>query len=136
MEHGMQMLKTHPQPQSFIATDQLGSLLSELADCAVTCTICADACLAEQNVARLLRCIRLNQDCADVCQTTARLLARHTESDINLLRQQLEACTLACQVCGEECAKHAERHEHCGICAEACRHCGQTCQGVLGTVHV
>ncbi len=35
-------------------------------------------------VAELTKCIRTNLDCADICDTTGRLLSRHTGYDANL----------------------------------------------------
>jgi hypothetical protein len=91
-------------------------------------TSCADACLAEATVKDLVRCIRLNLDCADVCESTGRLLGRMTEPDAGLLQAQLQACLEACRVCGAECEKHASMHEHCRVCAEACRACADACE--------
>src|SRR5688572_29417877 len=99
------MLQTHPRP-SALDRAALIECLRECHDCATACTICADACLAEDMVKELTRCIRLNLDCADVCAGTGRVLARQTEPDIGLLRAQLQACLEACQVCGAECAEH------------------------------
>jgi len=42
--------------------------------------------------------------------------------------------SLACRRCAEECAKHAERHDHCRICAEACRDCEAACREAIPTV--
>jgi hypothetical protein len=41
--------------------------------------------------------MRLNQDCADVCDASGRLLSRHIEADWGLLRTQLQACAAACR---------------------------------------
>ncbi|WP_240619307.1 four-helix bundle copper-binding protein [Blastococcus sp. TF02-8] len=43
----------------------------------------------------------------------------------------LEACAAACKACGDECAQHAEMHEHCRICADACRRCEQACRDLI-----
>ena len=37
---------------------------------------CADDCLSEDDHADLVRCIRLDLDCADVCDATGRILTR------------------------------------------------------------
>ena len=100
----------------------------------MTCTSCADACLAEDMVAELTQCIRLNQDCADVCAASGRVLSRRTGSNAALDRALLEACQAACRACAEECEKHAEMHEHCTICAEACRRCEKACAELLATL--
>jgi hypothetical protein len=119
-----QMFGTHPRP---VGTE--GHLAAECVracfECVEICTACADACIAEADTS-LGKCIRLNLDCADVCDVTGRLLARPAHTDAPMLRAQLEACALACRACGDECARH--RHmEHCRICADACERCASIC---------
>jgi hypothetical protein len=96
----------------------------------VVCVACADACLTEEDIAGLRRCIRINLDCADVAGATARMLARRL-SDARLLRAQVEACARACAVCAESCQEHANVHEHCRICADACHRAAERCGAVL-----
>lgn len=124
------MLRTHPGASSAQLTG-LQECIEACYDCAQSCTSCADACLGEESVQELVRCIRLNLDCADVCNTTGNILARLSEPDVALIRKQLEACIEACRVCGAECERHAQMHEHCRLCAEACRRCEQACERVL-----
>ena len=95
-----------------------------------TCTSCGDACLAQDMVKDLTQCVRLNLDCADVCNITGRIATRRTGSDDELIRRMLLTCAAACRLCGDECERHASQHEHCRICAEACRRCMQACQEV------
>ena len=128
-----EMLKTHPQG-STIDQNTLVACVEECFSCAVTCTSCADACLGEEMVQELIRCIRLNLDCADVCDATGRTLTRQTAFEPQSARQLVEACAQACRACGEECERHAEHHEHCRVCAEACRRCEQACNDVLSTI--
>jgi len=40
-----------------------------LSDCAQACAAEADAALAEQDLAEMIKCIRLCLDCTDVCTT-------------------------------------------------------------------
>jgi hypothetical protein len=127
------MIKTHPQAGS-VENAALAHCIDECFSCAATCTSCADACLGEEAVEELVRCIRLNLDCADVCEATGRVLARQTAFDPGLARYMLEACAQACRACAEECDRHAEHHEHCRVCAEACRRCEQACNDVLSTI--
>ncbi|HXF61717.1 MAG TPA: four-helix bundle copper-binding protein [Caldilineaceae bacterium] len=124
------MLATHPHPAR-LQPEVLAACVEACADCAYACTACADACLGEAMVQPLVRCIRLNLDCADICDATGRLLARQTQPDWSLLRRQVEACQAACQVCGAECAQHAAMHEHCAVCADACQRCEQACANLL-----
>ena len=126
----MPMLNTYPAE---ITMDRatLGATIDVLIACSEACTACADACLSEGMVAELTKCIRTNMDCADICAATARVLSRHTGYDANISRTLLEACAQACRSCGDECARHAEAHEHCRICAEACRECERACRDLL-----
>ena len=126
-----QMLETHPGDFGFDA-DQLASALDAMIECASTCTQCADACLAEDDVAAQVTCIRRNLDCADACTAAARMLGRQTSYEPALTRAVLEACALACRLCGDECARHGEHGmEHCAVCAASCRACEQACRQLL-----
>jgi Domain of Unknown Function (DUF326) len=109
----------------------IADAVQAMIDCAQTCTACADACLSEHELEQLRKCIRSDLDCADICDTTARVVSRHTGYDANTTRAQLRACIQACNSCGEECEAHAGKHEHCRICAQTCRSCAQTCQSLL-----
>lgn len=129
-----EMIASHPHVQGK-TVDALLKCIEECYACAQTCTSCADACLAEENVAHLTQCIRRNLDCADMCFATGSMASRRTGSNINVLRAAMTSCAEACRVCGEECAKHAEMHEHCRICAEACRACEQACRSALNHAH-
>lgn len=125
------MLETYPQDLGGIDRVALASCIEACVECAQACTACADACLSEDAVQQLTRCVRTNLDCADLCETTGRVLSRHTGYDANLTREVLQACAMACRSCGDECDRHADHHEHCRICAAACRRCEQACQQLL-----
>nr|MDT0663575.1 four-helix bundle copper-binding protein [Micromonospora sp. DSM 115978] len=124
------MLETYPQAIN-LDRGRLAVTIDSLVTCSEACTECADACLSEDMVAELTKCIRTNMDCADICATTARVLSRHTGYDANVSRALLDACAMACKSCGDECARHAEIHEHCRICADACRACERACRELL-----
>jgi hypothetical protein len=79
----------------------------------------------------LVKCIRTNLDCADICSTTGKILSRHTGYDANMTRTMLEACMMACRSCADECDRHAAHMEHCRVCAEACRACERACSELL-----
>ncbi|WP_258369571.1 four-helix bundle copper-binding protein [Georgenia satyanarayanai] len=127
------MITTHPG-EIGLDRDLLARAVDALVACSQACTACADACLSEDMVDQLRTCIRTNLDCADICDTTARVLSRHTGYDATLTRAMLQACIQACRTCGDECAAHAGHHEHCRVCAEACRACEQACAELLATI--
>jgi hypothetical protein len=128
-----EMIDTHPESPSF-DREAVARCIEECFHCAVTCTSCADACLGEETVYDLVRCIRLNLDCADTCEMTGHMLIRQTAAEPQVVRAALEACAEACRACGEECERHAGHHEHCRLCAEACRTCERSCRELLEAV--
>jgi hypothetical protein len=129
-----QMLDTYPADLGGIDRQKLQECIDACFECVKACTACADACLSEEAVAKMRKCIRTDLDCADVCDATGRVLLRHTGYDANLTRAVLEACAAACKACGDECARHAEMHGHCRVCAEACRRCEAACRELLGSL--
>ena len=131
--HTREMIASHPDVRGNVNQSLLAAI-DEAYACAQACTSCADACLAEEMVAQLRQCIRLNLDCADVCAATATVGSRRTGSDEEVIRKMLDACAAACRLCGEECQRHASKHEHCRICADACRTCESACQEALRTL--
>jgi hypothetical protein len=127
------MIAAHPRPTA-LDRELLLRCIEECIDCAATCTSCADADLAERDVAEMIRCIRLCLDCANACEATGRILTRQTEPDLGVLRAESEACAVACRACAEECDKHAAHHEHCRICANVCRRCEQACKDLVAAI--
>ena len=129
------ILGSHPHANAVNFSEAIVQCVVQCHASAEACTVCADACLAEPNVEGLRQCIRRNLDCADVCRALAGLASRRTGDNGATLRALMETCALACHVCAEECAHHAEIHDHCRICAEACRACEEACRSAMSTVH-
>lgn len=96
-------------------------LISALYNCASHCNHCADACLDEQDVKMMVRCIRLDNICATTCIATAEALAVNSQDIAGLVKY----CQEICRKCAEECEKH--KSDHCQKCAEACRRCEEAC---------
>ncbi|WP_340560216.1 four-helix bundle copper-binding protein [Streptomyces sp. GSL17-111] len=128
------MLETYPASLGEVDRVALARCIEECFACTEACTACADACLSEDEVAQLRKCIRTNLDCADICDTTGRVLSRHTEYDANITRAMLEACATACAACADVCERHASGHAHCRVCADTCRRCESACRDLLATL--
>jgi hypothetical protein len=129
-----EMLETHPWP-GHVDRRVLAECIEECFACAQACTACADACLSEDGVSELQKCIRLNLDCADICDATGRVVTRRTEYDAPTSKAQLQSCQEVCRTCAEECERHTEHHEHCRICAEACRRCERACAQLIDAMN-
>jgi hypothetical protein len=124
------MLDTFSTPLT-VDPDQLAAAIDACLNCEQTCISCADADIGEEDVDELRTCIALDQNCADVCAVTARVLSRPAHWDRLLVHRLLQACTRVCALCADECAKHAAHHRHCAICERACRACVVACDALL-----
>jgi Domain of Unknown Function (DUF326) len=133
MSYARQMLDTYPGPVR-ADPDVLAAAIDALNDCAQACNADTEADLSEHHLAGLVRCIRLCQNCVDVCAATAAVLSRQAEYDASVARPLLDACIAVCQSCGDECARHAQMHAHCRVCTEACRRCEQACRELLSVL--
>jgi hypothetical protein len=133
MSYARQLVDTYPGTLNADA-GVLAATLDALSDCAQACAADADADLAEQNLAEMVRCIRLCLDCTDVCTATLGVVSRQTAYEPTITRPLLEACVATCKSCGDECARHAPHYEHCRVCEQACRRCEQACRELLGVL--
>jgi hypothetical protein len=109
----------------------LAAAIDAISDCAQACTADTDADLGEQDVAEMVRCIRLCLNCTDVCTATAGVISRPADYDADVVRPLLQACVAVCKSCGDECERHAAHMPHCRVCTEACRRCEQACRHLL-----
>ncbi len=101
-------------------------LLQTLARCAAACEMCSDACLDEDNVKKMVRCIRLDRDCAKLYTLAHSYVASRSAYAGAILQQLAEIC----KACADECAQH--EMDHCQECARACRECEQACRSYAG----
>ena len=91
-------------------------------ECMTVCRQCAKACLREENLEELARCIQLDMECAGMCSAAAEQMSFESDQHKELCR----LCAEACDACAAECEKHT--HDHCRECAEACRRCAEECR--------
>jgi len=96
-----------------------------LGECVMACNHCFSSCLDEDDVKMMADCIRLDKECAEVCQFTIGMLHKSRFVD-----QYLESCINVCDACAEECSKFP--HDHCKMCAEKCRECVEKCREFKG----
>jgi hypothetical protein len=102
---------------------QFQSCIDACNSCATACDHCAASCLKEEDVKAMVRCIRLDTDCAAICRLAASYMARGSE----LSAVMCEACAEVCDACAQECDRH-KHMAHCQECAQACRRCAQECR--------
>jgi hypothetical protein len=133
MSYARQMLDTYPGTVG-VDAGMLAATIDALSDCAQACVTDTDADLSEPNLAEMVTCVRLCENCVDVCTATVAVMSRPAQSDASVTRPLLEACVAICQSCGDECERHAAMHEHCRVCAEACRRSEQACRELLNAM--
>ncbi len=100
--------------------------LRKLAECAAACENCMDACLDEDDVKKMVKCIKTDRDCAKICQVTASFVASNSPHASHLVKE----CEEICRLCAQECEQHDM--EHCQACAKACRTCEAACKSFSG----
>jgi hypothetical protein len=129
------MFRAHPEQPSH--ADAIGRCIDACSASVETSNACADACLAEKDMERLITCIRLNQDCAAVCSATASIMSRANKiGHRQLLEAQLTTCIAFCRATAAECGRHAQTHKHCEVCAKACTHCATACIEMLTSLRM
>jgi hypothetical protein len=114
-----------------LEVSQVAAAIDACLNCVQACTSCADADLAEEQVEGLRTCIALDQNCADVCDVTARVLSRVAHWDQFVVERSLQACVRVCTTCARECSLHAAHHRHCAICEKVCLACVDACGALL-----
>ena len=101
--------------------NQNSQLLTTLAECVAACNYCSTACLEEADPKMMANCIKLDMDCAQICELTAAFISRGSAHADHIKKE----CAEICKKCAEECGKH--NNEHCKACAEACKKCAEAC---------
>ena len=115
-----------------LGADAVAAAIDACLRCVQSCTTCANADLAEDDVAEMRTCIARCLNCADVCDTTARVLSRPAYAELAVIHRLLQACVGTCTSSAEECARHAPHHVHCALCEKVCRACVEACTALLG----
>lgn len=99
-----------------------------LGECVIACNHCFSSCLEEEDVKMMKDCIKLDKECAEVCQFTIIML-----HNSRFVGQYLDLCIQVCEACAEECGKHD--NDHCKHCAEVCKKCADTCRSFSQMFH-
>ncbi|MEX2592418.1 MAG: four-helix bundle copper-binding protein [Anditalea sp.] len=106
--------------------EKFKSCIDACYSCASECDHCATACLQEEDVKSMAKCIHLDRHCADICRMAASFMARADFDSEDYTRKICGLCAQICEDCGAECEKH--KAGHCKKCAEACKKCAEECR--------
>lgn len=101
----------------------LGEAVDKLYECAGVCLTCADAAAAEQDPEKIVmsvKCVRLDNDCADLCTVAARILARQTGYDAPTTMAVIEATRTVLRA-SADAAEEFKETPYFDLSARACR---------------
>lgn len=105
--------------------NQHQQVMQALHDCMAACNYCYDACLQEDHSNHMSECIRLDRECADMCNYLESAIARNSP----FIQELAVVCAKICEACGEECKQHDM--DHCQQCADACFQCANACRQLV-----
>jgi hypothetical protein len=107
----------------------------EMRDCIQACTDCHEICL--ETISHCLSMggkhadpahIKLLQDCAQICATSADFMLRGSEYHA----ETCGTCAILCEACADSCESMADGDELMMRCAETCRACAESCRSMSG----
>jgi len=70
-------------------------------------------------------------ECAELCQTSARLMLIQS----SLHADACNLCAMACEHCAEECKRIGTGDAKMLNCADVCERCAKTCDGMAAMAH-
>jgi hypothetical protein len=124
-----------------VYTDQLHSMTSpvhlhdvssDVQQCIQNCLDCHNSCLNT-----VTYCLQQGQhhadpahivmmlDCAEMCQTSANFMLRHSAFHM----RTCDVCAEICKACAADCQKFSDDMQM-QSCADMCRRCAQSCQSM------
>ena len=107
---------------------ELDKCIAACGTCAAECTRTSIHCLDMGGEHASPEHQTLLQDCADICATAVRFMARSSPHHPHVCRE----CAEICIQCAEECEQMRGADEQMKMCAEACRRCAHECQQMAG----
>lgn len=105
-------------------------------ECIGRCQSCVQECLRCMN-----HCLNMGgdhavydhqcamQDCADICETTARYLCRESPQ----IEQICTVCAQICHHCAISCSRLSENDEQMDACVRSCNACEEACREIAAS---
>src|SRR3954463_12764364 len=135
MSAATEMMKNMPMSDTSIMSQMD---MTAMANCIDACSACMQACLmcsdTMTGMEGMGKCDALCANCADMCQTTMRMMLRPMAMERDSMMAMLEACIAMCRVCRDECSTHMQMSETCAMCATACTAYMPASQDMLATM--
>jgi hypothetical protein len=109
--------------------DELQQCIKECLDCHASCLETSVHCLALGGKHAELDHIRMLEDCAEICQTSANFMLRGS----GYHSRTCAVCAEVCRACEERCRRMGG-DDMMRRCAEACRRCAESCERMAAAV--
>ena len=103
--------------------DDLQACIEECLNCHIACTTTAQYCLAQGGRHADADHVGLLLDCAEMCQTSAMMMARNS----SFHARHCALCADVCKACEESCEQFGADAQM-KACADACRTCHEACR--------
>ena len=110
-------------------SEEMRECISNCLDCHAVCVETIGHYLAMGGEHASPQHIRLLQDCAQICATSAEFMLRQSEFH----PQTCGVCAEICDRCAEDCERMANGDELMLQCAEICRKCAESFQMMANT---
>jgi len=114
-----------------ITTSQVSQ---QMRDCIQQCTDCHNVCietiiycLQQGGKHAAVDHVRLLQDCAEICGTSADFMLRGS----NVSAQVCGVCATVCDACAKSCDQFGDDPQM-KACADTCRRCAECCSRMAG----
>lgn len=109
--------------------DEMQKCVQLCQDCHALCIQTVEHCLNLGGRHAAPNHIRVLQDCAEMCETTAHFLLRRS----SLHERMCGLCAGVCRQCAENCMQVAGDDQMLKQCAEMCRRCAGSCERMAKT---
>jgi hypothetical protein len=104
--------------------DDIHRCIAICADCSAMCTQTSIHCLSMGPEHTAPEHQILLQDCADICSTAVRFMARGSAHHTHVCRE----CAEICERCAADCEDLAHGDRQMMQCADLCRRCADSCR--------
>jgi hypothetical protein len=113
------------------ASAELTAAIDALEDCEKASNACAMAMVDGGGMAAE---VHQALDCADVCDSTERVLSRGPAPDARVVAAVVGAAIVACEASAAACGAHAEHHTHCRLHSGSARACAGALRALQDTL--
>jgi hypothetical protein len=107
--------------------------MQRLIDAASACEQACTMCAGSTGMDGMERCSAMCMTCAEMCNTTMRMMLRPAGQDMDSMMAMLQACMTMCLACAAECEMHKDM-AMCAMCAAACREMAKACEAMMASM--